>query len=184
MKNKTYKMLGDAGHAWLSVKKKDIEELGMADRITEYSYVKGASVYLEEDLDVGTFIRCYLAKFGKPPAIENGKRYDDKPHPIRGYERYTYQGAVAEPVYVYVDCNQRSDYLQVKKTMLEELHMTSQVTSGSYEDADHVYLCAADAALFKDAYMYQHAKLPNVQHAANAAEFSVENYQQVVAQED
>jgi len=65
MENKTYIFHTDPGHGWVAVPFKDIIELGIADKISGYSYVKGKTAYLEEDCDAAVFINAYKAKFGK-----------------------------------------------------------------------------------------------------------------------
>ena len=35
----------DPGHAWLAVKTRELSELGIADKISQYSYVKGKTTY-------------------------------------------------------------------------------------------------------------------------------------------
>ena len=45
----------DGGHGWLCVKRSELEDLGIADRITSFSYQRNQSVYLEEDLDYTTY---------------------------------------------------------------------------------------------------------------------------------
>jgi hypothetical protein len=67
MKNKQYIHHTDPGHGWLAVKKSELEFLKIADKITQYSYVKGDTVYLEEDLDATTFILAYEKAFGYRP---------------------------------------------------------------------------------------------------------------------
>ena len=80
------KVYSDPGHAWGAVKRNVIDELGIADKITAYSYQKGATVYLEEDLDLGTLIDTLKrrAVFYK---IEE-KAHTDRYSPIRNYSRY------------------------------------------------------------------------------------------------
>ena len=41
----------DAGHGWLKVSKSTIRMLGLADKISGYSYEYAGQVYLEEDRD-------------------------------------------------------------------------------------------------------------------------------------
>ena len=48
--------LTDPGHGWLSVKRSDLRELGIAYDITPYSYQNGDRVYLEEDCDANKFL--------------------------------------------------------------------------------------------------------------------------------
>ena len=45
----------DPGHGWVAVKRKLLNDLGIADKITYFSYQKGQTVYLEEDCDLATF---------------------------------------------------------------------------------------------------------------------------------
>ena len=50
------KVYSDPGHAWGAVKRKVIDELGLTNTITGYSYQKGGTVYLEEDCDLSNFV--------------------------------------------------------------------------------------------------------------------------------
>jgi hypothetical protein len=50
------KFYSDPGHGWLAVKRKMLFDLGIADKITPYSYQKGNTVYLEEDCDAPLLI--------------------------------------------------------------------------------------------------------------------------------
>jgi len=52
----------DPGHGWLKVSLKDVEALGIAEKITGCSLQRGKFVYLEEDCDCTTF---FLAIAGK-----------------------------------------------------------------------------------------------------------------------
>lgn len=60
----------DAGHGWLAVKNCLVRELGLATVISSYSYMKGATSYLEEDGDVAAFFKAFEAKFGVKPMIK------------------------------------------------------------------------------------------------------------------
>lgn len=71
---RTYKLHTDPGHGWLAVGIKELNELGIADKITSYSYVKGRMAYLEEDCDLATFIKAYNAKHGRDPEITESFR--------------------------------------------------------------------------------------------------------------
>lgn len=55
---KPYNYFQDPAHGWVRVKMSELMELGIADKISSYSYVSasGKSVYLEEDLDLSTFL--------------------------------------------------------------------------------------------------------------------------------
>lgn len=79
------KLYSDAGHAWGAVKRKVLAELGVMDKITPYSYQKGATVYLEEDCDLFTFV-TKLKETGVTPTFE--RHHTDKRSPIRSYDRF------------------------------------------------------------------------------------------------
>lgn len=76
----------DSQHGWLAVKNNLVRELGLADKISQYSYMKGATSYLEEDRDAGLFIQAFKAKFGFPPAT---KQLDPRNYNIiRSFPRF------------------------------------------------------------------------------------------------
>jgi len=56
MMTKTYRFYADPSHGWAVVPVKDLEKFGLMDKISEYSYRKGDTAYLEEDLDLTTFV--------------------------------------------------------------------------------------------------------------------------------
>lgn len=77
----------DSGHGWLAVKKSLVRELGLADKISVYSYMKGKTAYLEEDCDMRKFMNAFFDKFGHEPEIKflnprNGSS------PIRSMDRF------------------------------------------------------------------------------------------------
>lgn len=76
---KTYIWAQDGGHAWLAVKAGELVSLGIQDKISGYSYVKGDTVYLEEDCDAGLFINAYRARWGHDPVTRSGKHWDRWP---------------------------------------------------------------------------------------------------------
>lgn len=54
----------DAGHGWYQVHVDYLKELGIADKISEYSYISrsGIYVYLEEDADATLFFKTLDAQ--------------------------------------------------------------------------------------------------------------------------
>jgi len=76
----------DAGHGWLAAKRQDLKDLGILGRITNYSYQRGKTVYLEEDCDAPLFLKAYERKYGKKPEIKRAKELNRSP--IRGYHRF------------------------------------------------------------------------------------------------
>ena len=81
---KFYKFYNDAGHGWVAVKRKELVELGILDKISGFSYQKGNMVYLEEDCDASLFVKKL-----KELDITYGftKKYCNY-SPIRSYEHF------------------------------------------------------------------------------------------------
>lgn len=84
MKIKRLHFHEDGGHGWLAVKRTELDRLGLLDKISNYSYQRGKTVYLEEDCD----LECYAVALGlEGIGIEFVKHYQER-SPIRGYTRY------------------------------------------------------------------------------------------------
>lgn len=79
------KFYSDPGHGWLAVKRTLLNELGIADKVTDYSYQKGGTVYLEEDCDAALFIN---AAKNNGIHIEYDERSTNNRSPIRSYQYY------------------------------------------------------------------------------------------------
>ena len=82
----------DSGHAWAKVKKSLLIELGIADKISFYSYQFKDYAYLEEDCDLGVFLSAIFK--GVIPdqwwkTIKVIRHYSKKESPIRSYQRYS-----------------------------------------------------------------------------------------------
>jgi len=60
----------DAGHGWVAVKKNILEKIGIADKITSFSYQRGKMAYLEEDCDLSLFMKAMEEYLGKTPTLE------------------------------------------------------------------------------------------------------------------
>jgi len=60
----------DPGHGWLEVPYSEIVQLGIKDKISQCSYRKGDTCYLEEDCDFSKFTNAYEAKYGNKIEIE------------------------------------------------------------------------------------------------------------------
>lgn len=75
----------DPGHGWLAVKLDELKMLGITSEISNYSYVKGKTVYLEEDCDAPRFIEAAKAK-GITVEVKNGAERDRSP--IRYFKSY------------------------------------------------------------------------------------------------
>lgn len=75
----------DPAHGWAKVKRSQLEKLGIADKITGYSYQYGNNVYLEEDCDLDLFMKSYV---GLVTFIEH---YTNNYSHIRSYESYEFK---------------------------------------------------------------------------------------------
>lgn len=89
MKNE-YRFYNDPGHGWLRVARRELLTLGIADRITVYSYQsrKGAWVYLEEDQDWTTFDQAKKARGEAYTTLD----YYHEDNRVRGLANYSNGG--------------------------------------------------------------------------------------------
>jgi len=85
MKTKKYDVYVDPGHAWVKVKRTELVKLGIADKISSYSYQRGDHVYLEEDCDLSRFMVAMEANGVK---VTFREYVDNKSSCIRNYENY------------------------------------------------------------------------------------------------
>lgn len=76
----------DPGHGWLAVKMSELKMFGIEASISSYSYVKGNTVYLEEDCDMSKFITAASAK-GIDIKVKQGACRDRSP--IRYFKSYS-----------------------------------------------------------------------------------------------
>jgi hypothetical protein len=83
--NKTYVFHADPGHGWLAVKRAALHELGIADKVSSYSYQKGDTVYLEEDCDMPLYLGELQARSLHYSFKESHTNSDSH---IRRYEPY------------------------------------------------------------------------------------------------
>lgn len=83
----TMTVYSDVGHAWAKVKKSVLVNLGIADKITRYSYQRGDYAYLEEDCDLTTLCMALNERDTRVKFVEKHSNRDSK---IRSYERYEY----------------------------------------------------------------------------------------------
>ena len=84
------KYFTDPGHGWVSVKREKLAALGIADKISTYSYMRGASAYLEEDCDLSAL---YAACDAHGIQIELTTKHTDRRSPIRSYATYKHGAA-------------------------------------------------------------------------------------------
>jgi hypothetical protein len=79
------KVFGDPGHAWARFPKSRLVTLGIAHKISAYSYQNGDNAFLEEDCDLSLLVsalrvRGYEIKFNESHTNRQSK--------IRSYNTY------------------------------------------------------------------------------------------------
>ena len=82
----SFKVYQDPGHGWIAVRIKVLAMLNLTPSdFSQYSYIKGNTVYLEEDDDASKFFKVWTEKFGKEPSLIY--KSTNKSSPIRSYPR-------------------------------------------------------------------------------------------------
>ena len=76
----------DPGHGWARVLRTRIVKLGIADKISTYSYQRGKYVFLEEDGDLG--VLCDALKARGVTEFKFITHHTDRQSKIRNYEYY------------------------------------------------------------------------------------------------
>ena len=75
----------DPGHGWASVKRQLVNDLGIATKVSSYSYQRGQTVYLEEDCDLSLLIGALRERGIQFTFAE---KHTDRRSPIRSYDHY------------------------------------------------------------------------------------------------
>jgi hypothetical protein len=86
MKTFTIIVYNDPSHAWGKVKRKVLDNLGIADKVSSHSYQYKDNVYLEEDADLSLVCRHLL--FNTNVQIKFVEKHTNRDSRIRSYERY------------------------------------------------------------------------------------------------
>ena len=78
----------DPQHGWAKVTLSELLKLNILDKISTYSYIhkNGLNAYLEEDMDLSTYLKALDNKGIKFRIIE---KHTNKSSKIRSYKRYT-----------------------------------------------------------------------------------------------
>ena len=85
MKNLKLNYFTDPGHGWVSVKLQTLIDLGIHNKISHYSYIRGSSAYLEEDCDLDLLYKACDAIGLK---IDLTEKHTNNRSPIRSYAVY------------------------------------------------------------------------------------------------
>jgi len=86
MKTFTIIVYSDAGHAWGKVKRQVLINLGIADKVSTYSYQYKDNVYLEEDCDLHLLCSTLLALDTR---IKFVQKHTNNTSRIRSYSHYS-----------------------------------------------------------------------------------------------
>jgi hypothetical protein len=86
MKTFTIIVYNDPGHAWGKVKRKVLDNLGIAKEVSSYSYQYKDNVYLEEAADLSLVCRHLL--LNTDVQIKFVEKHTNRDSRIRSYERY------------------------------------------------------------------------------------------------
>lgn len=88
--NTGYKFYSDPGHGWLAVSFKNFFAVGAKlEDVSNFSYARGKTLYLEEDCDAGVFINAFQKKMGHAPVFF--EKFHERT-PIRSYQSLYYKG--------------------------------------------------------------------------------------------
>ncbi len=79
------KVFADPGHAWARIAKSKLVSLGIADKISTYSYQKGENAFLEEDCDLSLLVGTLR---GLDYEIKFNESHTNRQSKIRGYNTY------------------------------------------------------------------------------------------------
>ena len=79
------KVFADPGHAWARIAKSKLVSLGIADKISTYSYQKGENAFLEEDCDLSVLISALLVRGYE---IKFNESHTNRQSKIRNYSTY------------------------------------------------------------------------------------------------
>jgi hypothetical protein len=82
----TVVVYSDPGHAWGKVKRQVLNNLGIADKVSPYSYQLRDNVYLEEDCDLALLHDTLFKQDVRIKFVEKRTNRDSK---IRSYERFS-----------------------------------------------------------------------------------------------
>lgn len=75
----------DPGHGWLAVPLELLDRLGLVDRVSPYSYLRGRLAHLEEDCDYALFAAA-MRERGLVFHVKH--HHTDNRSKIRGYASY------------------------------------------------------------------------------------------------
>jgi len=88
MKSITLQVFADPGHAWARFPKARLIKLGIADKVSSYSYERNGQAFLEEDCDLALLMNALKSK---GYAVKFREYHTNRSSKIRSYSSYFYQ---------------------------------------------------------------------------------------------
>lgn len=85
MKDITLQIFSDPGHGWVRFPKSRLAKLGIADKISTYSYQRGANAFLEEDCDLSVLADALIRNGYK---LTFKTSHTNRRSKIRSYDYY------------------------------------------------------------------------------------------------
>ena len=85
MKIFTVTIYSDPGHAWAKCKRSVLNNLGIANKVSAYSYQRSDYVYLEEDCDYPLLVDALRQRNTRIKCVERSSSNSSR---IRRYDRY------------------------------------------------------------------------------------------------
>ena len=82
----TLQMFSDPGHGWVRFPKARLVKLGIADKISTYSYQNGANAFLEEDCDLTVLVNALKAAGYEDIKFKEG--WTNRRSKIRNFDYY------------------------------------------------------------------------------------------------
>lgn len=82
----SFDYIADPGHGWVKVPAVVLCRLGIADKVSCYSYWRKGHAYLEEDCDASLLFAALAAR-GITPKLR-GRTCADRRSRVRGYDYY------------------------------------------------------------------------------------------------
>lgn len=83
----------DPGHGWVAVPHSMVKDLGIADKISDCSYVDDTFAYLEEDCDLSVLVEAIKAQ-GQSLMLD--EQHTDNDSPIRDKRRFSVEALETE----------------------------------------------------------------------------------------
>ena len=88
MKSITLQVFSDPGHAWARFPKARLIKLGIADKVSPYSYERNGQAFLEEDCDLSILVDALKAR---GYTVNFKQNHTNRSSKIRSYSSYFYR---------------------------------------------------------------------------------------------